>query len=193
MTFTIDKDTLAHQDINASTAFYLLSQYFSAPVTPATVKTCYDAGYIFHGQDDKTPQLSDKGTEKVEALLLDGNRSNQEIDRYIALANKLRELYPRGRKPGTVYMWRDSASIIAKRLKAVEKRFNFHFTDEEAIAATKHYVDSFHGDLSYMQLLKYFIFKQTPDGEIVSQLMSYIENEGDVDAPAQLDYMTTMR
>lgn len=193
MTLTIDKDILSHQELTPSAAFYLLSQYAGSPITSQTVKDCYANGYIFHGKTDNTPYLTDKGKDKVESLLLDGNRPKEEIDRFTALANRLRELYPRGRKPGTAYMWRDSASVIAKRLKAVEKKFDCHFTDEQAITATRRYIDSFNGDLSYMQLLKYFIFKQTSDGETTSQLLSYIENEGDADAPARMDYMTQMR
>ena len=77
-------------------------------------------------------------------------------------------------------MWRDSKSIIAKRLKSLVSRYKVEFTDEQAIKATERYVKSFNGNYQFMQLLKYFISKTIiVDGrtEEVSQLLSYIENE----------------
>ena len=60
-----------------------------------------------------------------------------------------------------------------------------NFTDEQAINATRKYVNSFNGDYQYMQLLKYFICKRTTGfgnaTEDNSQLLSYIENEGQED------------
>lgn len=102
-------------------------------------------------------------------------------DRYELLAAQLRELFPKGRKEGTSYMWRDSNNMIAKRLKALVSKYGDCFTDEQAINATKRYVESFNGNYRYMQLLKYFISKKVVnDGEVEenSQLLSYIENEG---------------
>ena len=57
-------------------------------------------------------------------------------------------------------------------------------TDEEIIAATKKYVESFNGNYTYMQILKYFISKQKPvegaPAEQNSQFLSYLQNpEGD--------------
>jgi hypothetical protein len=64
-----------------------------------------------------------------------------------------------------------------------------NYSDEEIIAATKKYVDSFGGNYMYMQLLKYFIWKnkvsgaELIDGRLVgevekqSQLAAYIEDK----------------
>ena len=61
-------------------------------------------------------------------------------------------------------------------------------TDKEIIDATKSYVNSFNGDYRYMQLLKYFIWKnkvtggELVDGRMVgevekqSQLAAYLED-----------------
>ena len=43
-----------------------------------------------------------------------------------------------------------------------------------------------------MQLLKYFILKSLPDGEIKSDFMSYIENEGQEDELSD-NWLTEMR
>lgn len=129
-------------------------------------------------------EISRNGVEMFEGIILDGEyKKNKKEDRFNILADKLRELYPEGRKEGTNYYWRDSTKIIARKLKALDKKYGVDFTDEQAINATKRYIDSFNGDYTYMQLLKYFIMKNVlKDGELeeTSQLLSYIENENQV-------------
>ena len=63
-----------------------------------------------------------------------------------SLARKLREIYPEGKKPGTSYYWRDSTSVIAKKLKTLVAKFDFHFTEDEALEATKKYVEMYKND-----------------------------------------------
>ena len=70
---------------------------------------------------------------------------------------------------------------IARKLKNLVAKYNCKFTEEEAINATKAYVESFNGDYKYMKLLKYFLLK-TPinnngDIEVQSEFMSYLENK----------------
>lgn len=93
------------------------------------------------------------------------------------LASKMREIFPDGRKAGTAYYWRDSVPIIAKKLKTVVDRFNVQFTEEQALAATRRYVESFNGDYRFMQLLKYFILKtDKATGDIRSDFLSLLQN-----------------
>ena len=106
-------------------------------------------------------------------------------------------MYPNGKKGGTQYYWRDSTNVIAKKLKAVIKKYGDCFTDEQAIDATKRYVASFNGNYQFMQLLKYFICKNVVKGgevEEQSQLLSYIENAGQSDnAQQEIDWETELR
>lgn len=88
------------------------------------------------------------------------------------LADSLRELYPSGKKEGTNYYWRDSTKTIANRLSVFIKKYGNNYSDEDIIKATEKYIKSFNGNYHYMQLLKYFIYKDDN-----SQLLSYIENE----------------
>ena len=97
--------------------------------------------------------------------------------KYERLAEKMRELYPKGLKPGTTYYWRDSTPIIAKKLKTVVEKFNTQFTEEQALDATRRYVESFNGDYRFMQLLKYFILKtDRATGDIRSDFLSLLQN-----------------
>lgn len=109
---------------------------------------------------------------------------------FINLAEKLRKLFPEGKKYGTNYYWRGSNIEIAKKLETLVKKHKFKFTEEQAINATKRYVESFNGDYRYMQLLKYFILKNkiTENGtEIKSSFMEYIENENNNEDDSMLN------
>lgn len=127
--------------------------------------------------------LSLKAKETIQGILLDSDKLvNGKQDDFEALANKLREIFPKGNKAGTNYNWRGSTAEIARKLKNLVVKYGCRFTEEEAIEATKAYVASFNGDYKYMKLLKYFLLK-TPrnnngDVEIESDFMTYLENKG---------------
>lgn len=127
--------------------------------------------------------LSDNTKELLSSVIIDSD--TKVIDRdseFLSLAEKLQEVYPKGRKPGTTYMWRGSKAEIAKKLKTLVVKYHYDFTEEQAISATKNYVASFNGDYTKMRLLKYFILKVDRDADgnaiIVTDFMSQIENEG---------------
>ena len=92
----------------------------------------------------------------------------------------MRELYPNGNKPGTTYPWKDSVVAIANKLKTLVANYDFKFTEEEAVAATQEYLDSYSKDKKLMKLLKYFILKISTDSagnkDIDSEFMTIIEN-----------------
>ena len=166
----------------------VLALYLGTPMEFTTFQKVCRKGFIEYDSLDvyRNPinlKLSEHGINFVESLILNSEfkTEGQSKDRYDLLAEKLRELYPKGRKEGTSYMWRDSNIIIAKRLKAIVKKYGDSFTDEQAINATKKYIESFNGNYRYMQLLKYFISKKVNiNGEIEekSDFLSYIENAG---------------
>ena len=201
MDFHINKETLAKSGISVDMAFYLASIYFDRPYTYDTFDVASKQGLITYNHLDRynlpiQPKLTREGVELVESIFLNSEFKGDkgiDTDRYDELADKLRELYPKGRKEGTSYLWRDSHAKIANKLRTLVKKYNFKFTDEQAISATKRYIESFNGNYSYMQLLKYFILKKDKDtGEENSQLMSYIENEDCTDA-ANDDWMNEVR
>ena len=201
MDFHINKETLAKSGISVDMAFYLASIYFDKPYTYDTFDVASKQSLITYNHLDRynlpiQPKLTREGVELVESIFLNSEFKGDkgiDTDRYDKLADKLRELYPKGRKEGTSYLWRDSHAKIANKLRTLVKKYNFKFTDEQAINATQRYIESFNGNYSYMQLLKYFILKKDKDtGEENSQLMSYIENEDCTDA-ANDDWMNEVR
>lgn len=127
--------------------------------------------------------ISNNMANIISSIIIDSDKKIDNSDeRFFALADKLKELYPAGRKPGTTYMWRGNTAEIAKKLKTLVVKYNFTFTDEQVINATKSYVHSFNGNYTKMRLLKYFILKSEKDADnntnVISELMTIIENEG---------------
>lgn len=140
--------------------------------------------------------VSDKIKELVSTIAIDSDKSViDKDDEFIELANELRELYPAGRKEGTTYMWRGTTAEIAKKLKTLVVKYKYSFTKEQVIKATKDYINSFNGNYKKMRLLKYFILKSERDADdninVISELMTLIENEGQVDIHRD-DWMSTM-
>ena len=126
--------------------------------------------------------VSDKVKDLISTISIDSDKNVIDKDsEFIELATELREIYPAGRKDGTTYMWRGTTAEVAKKLKTLVVKYGFTINKEDVIKATKEYVSSFNGNYRYMQLLKYFISKQTPTGETSiesnSQFLSYLANK----------------
>lgn len=184
MNFVLNVDEIKAKEIPIGELLYLLALYLNSNISEKEIHHLHHLGYLLEHESTRIPryEITRGGIELVEQVLLNSEFKGNDItaDRYEKLAKQLRELYPTGRKPGTNYQWRDSNAIIAKKLKALVKKYGDVFTDEEAIEATKRYINSFNGDYRYMQLLKYFISKKKIiDGELeeTSQLLSFIENK----------------
>lgn len=137
---------------------------------------------------------TDAGIALADELLAD---SEEDIvvkeDEIKELAEKLREIYPEGKMPGTSYYYRCNRADIVKKLKSFFRRYG-DYTPEQIIEATQRYVASFNGNYTYLRLLKYFIWKdENKDGETlqVSQLADWIENKGQVNS-TNADWTTSL-
>ena len=140
--------------------------------------------------------ISDKVKDLISTISIDSDKNVIDKDsEFTELATELREIYPAGRKDGTTYMWRGTTAEVAKKLKTLVVKYGFVINKESVIKATKEYVNSFNGDYRYMQLLKYFILKSVKDADgnvdIKSELMSIIENSGQLDAQKE-DWVSNM-
>lgn len=95
-----------------------------------------------------------------------------------ALALKLMEIYPTGTKPNTTLKWRGNQKAVSEKLKKLIQQ-GAEFTDEEAIEATKAYVNAFNGIYTQMRILPYFISKNVIKGgevEKTQDFLSYVED-----------------
>ena len=94
------------------------------------------------------------------------------------LAPKLQEIYPIGKKPGTSLKWRGYTNGVSEKLQKLILS-GYDFTDEEAVEATKAYVNDFNGMYTTMRILPYFLSKnEVVGGEVrkTCDFMSYVED-----------------
>ena len=103
--------------------------------------------------------------------IMQANKNNPRTRAFL-LADKLREIFPEGKK-GNMYHWRGSTMDIGKKLT---KFIYSHprYTNEQIIEATEQYVSGFSPmDMdTAMMLLKYFIEKNG-----FSVLLEFLEND----------------
>lgn len=129
--------------------------------------------------------VSDKVKDLITTIIIDSDKNVIDKDsEFLELANEMRELYPKGKKEGTTYLWRGTTAEVAKKLKTLVVKYGYSFSKEQVLKATKEYVNSFNGNYKRMRLLKYFVLKSEKDADdninIISELMSLIENEGQI-------------
>ena len=205
MKIVIDTEVCKKEGKDADLMLYLVSLLYGCKITADTFEKArqqrllkFDRPYDSRSKFPDYVSLSDTGEYVAEGIIASSNVSEESEDRYTALADKLREIFPAGKKPGYAYTWRDSTSCIADRLKKFFLKYG-EYTDEKVIKATKEYVASFNGNYQYMQLLKYFIWKNKVTGEEVvrgrivgeverqSQLAAWIEDSEDKSASNDWD------
>ena len=127
--------------------------------------------------------ITQRWNDRVDDILMESTGKTESEERLVALAKKMREVYPEGKMPGTSYYYRCNVKEIVSKMK----RFfldHGNYTDDEIVEATKKFAEARKGD-KYLPLLKYFISKQKTvrdeDGvghiEEVSELASYLENK----------------
>lgn len=129
----------------------------------------------------KSYYITQEGVELLEKVIFQPKNKKQNSDLH-ALADKMREVYPKGKMPGTSYYYKGTTPDIYKRLCIFFQKYGDNYKPEQIIAATKKYVDNLNGDYTYLKLLKYFIMKnENKNNEIIqtSLLAETLENEDD--------------
>jgi hypothetical protein len=184
----INKTTIEKLGYTTSEFFYLLSVVLGN--TDKHKESLLNKGdvMLLSGEEGPYLEVTPLGLDRVESILThidsSSNQSSESTTDYFEIAEAMQNEYPKGRKDGTNYNWRGATAVNAARLKTLVQRYGVSLNKEDIVQATRNYVQSFNGDYRYMQILKYFIFKnETRNGsvEFESQLMSYIENLGQED------------
>lgn len=145
--------------------------------------------------------VTQRWSDELDEILCDSSGAIDDEDRLNNLAQKMRDCYPKGKMPGTVYYYRCNTREVVLKLK---KFFNVYgnYTDDRIVDATKRFVASYNGNYKYLPLIKYFIMKNKTvmdeDGTShiseVSPLADYLENKTDDNlVTASDDWLMTVR
>lgn len=128
--------------------------------------------------------LSIEWANTLDNILKESSSSIDSEERLLNLAKQMKELFPKGKMPGTAFYYRCNNREIVLKLKKFFLQYG-NYSDEEILDATQRFIASFQGDYRYLPLIKYFISKnkkvQDEDGEVhiqeVSELATYLENQ----------------
>lgn len=199
MTICLSKEGCQKNNVSIGEALLLLSIHNNADLDIAQ-KELIKKGYITASRNDLFQQvgwrMTNKGASVIDSVIVDSDRNQKPEDNLTALATKLKEVFPKGKKDGTNYYWADGVALIVRRLKLFFKKYGDGYTNEQIVQAAEKYVQGFNGNYQYMKLLKYFIFKEKvgANGEVEgeSDLVSYIENAGQEET-LRNDWATTLR
>lgn len=153
-----------------------------------------DFNYLYNlARDASYNDFLEKFSEDIN---LDGTFKNPDVKNLIltitdiqpkpikndltSMAEAIQSQFPQGLKPGTNHSWKGSRAEIVQRLDKLQIKLNIQLDFDEVVDATKRYISSFNGDYTYMQICKYFIFKNTIKNgmtEFNSALLDFIENK----------------
>lgn len=179
MRITIDTDILSRNNISLGEFLVLLLGYnncnFDECFGSLVDKKLADIDKFTMGNI----VLSDNSRNLVTRVLLecDERIKKSPVKNFYALAAKLRNIYPDGNKVGTTYPWKSTVNDVTQKLMYLTVVHGFVFTEDEAIKATKEYVNSFKEGRLHMKLLNYFILRTKKEQqEIESDFMTIIEN-----------------
>lgn len=196
MKYVINEDICAQHNLTLAEVFCILA-----------CKSCDNIyGLIANMQErellsklNDTPYPTMHWDDEVCRVMLESDKSVPVVDRCQALAESLRELFPKGLKVGSS-AWRGNVREITLRLQKFFKIYGDRWSDEQIIEATKKYIEHFNGNYTYMRILKYFIMKSdrvtTEDGsshiEDISELATWLENDADMELDNSGDWTTSL-
>lgn len=190
MKFVIDDTVCEKYNLTAQQVFILLAlqcqndKLYEDLIEKGLITKCNCSLFELN----KKYSVINKGINLCNSVLLDSSKDTKKTInivnlRYQTLAIKLRDIYPKGKMPGTSYYYKGNIEDIRKKLQSFFLRYP-DYTDEQVLTATQKYINSMNGNYTYLKLLKYFIWKsEIKDGEqvVTSLLSDYIENEGQED------------
>lgn len=150
-------------------ALYANNNFPCNPLIEVLYKNLIDRGFVIATEVVLNLTTSGRKLIKQTAYAVEDTEYLVSIE---DLAKKLREMFPEGKKGNTPYYWRGNSKEIETKLSDFLKK-NPEYTEEQIIKATQRYLNSYlsKNDLTYMNLLKYFIEK---DGNSI--LLTFLEN-----------------
>ena len=122
MKIVLDTEVCKKEGKDVDLALYLISLLCGSKITQNTFEKARQQRLLTFSQmyDVRNPfpdyvTLTDTGEHIVESLMASSVNVASE-ERCTQLAEKLREIFPAGKKPGYAYTWRDSVSCITDNI-----------------------------------------------------------------------------
>ncbi len=187
MTFSLNKKIIEDNGLTIGESLYLLGKINKIPPNEEIETSLAKKGLLgkeYHEGKQHGFFVLNHAKELIRKILIESESYTENEEEQLGnLAKALKEIFPKGAKiPG--HQWSEGIKLIIMRLKLFFKRYG-RYTNEEIINATQAYVDSYNGNYTYMQTLKYFIFKDVKGEsgmvEPKSQLLTYIENYDNIE------------
>lgn len=179
MRLTIDSKICAKHQLNVN-EFFLLHLIMQGQDCKNMIETLVRRG-ILQEQDGKCI-IPDITKSVVNDILVEcGNIDNKNLD---TLAMKMQKCFPMGKPQGSIAYYRSNKREIIFQLQKFFLQYG-NYSDEDIIAATKMFVDSFNGNYKYLPVITNFILKSTktldelgnPVVKESSQLATQLENK----------------
>lgn len=177
----IDRNHLEKVGLTMAEFAYMVASFGTTSIQELH-ENLVSKGYIggkYEGGKPVSIFLTEEGNALFNEGLLVPEASDYSEDTLLEFAESLKELYPKGKKIGNT-VWAEGPRLIVRRLRTFFKKYGNNYTLEQIKEATKIYIESFNGSYTYMQTLKYFIFKEPVgkggDVEPQSQLYNILED-----------------
>lgn len=153
-------------------------------------------------KDDENTYITQHWNDVLDEILVDSSSAIDNEERLKNLANRMKEVYPKGKMPGTPYYYQCNTREIMLKLKKFFKIYG-NYADDDIVDATKRFVASFNGNYKFLPLIKYFIFKDKlvmdEEGQQhvspESPLATFLENKDNNEnlASASDDWLASVR
>lgn len=137
-------------------------------------------------------KVTQRWNDLCDNVLLTSDKYVPKEDIIVPIAEKLMQIFPKGKKPGTPYYWKCNKREVSLKLKSFFKLYGNTYTEEQILNAARDYVDSFNGDYRFMRLLKYFIWKKDGEQGEISELATFIDNAGQENVNDDSNWVNTL-
>jgi len=138
-----------------------------------------EKGFITANRDDLFQvdgwRITRLGGQVLEEVVSESNKlmtktkaeRKKDLAQLEELAERLKAVFPEGKKPGINKYWAEGPALIVKRIEKFFEKFGRkpEWTDDAIVEAAQRYVESFNGDYTWMRTLKYFLWKDEDGGQ----------------------------
>lgn len=178
MKYTIDSTVAEEMGLSISQILALMLIKTGENINEVLKKLEDKEAVVAIGDSKLNYRITQRWNDLCDNVLLTSDKYVPKEDIIVPIAEKLMQIFPKGKKPGTPYYWKCNKREVSLKLKSFFKLYGNTYTEEQILNAARDYVDSFNGDYRFMRLLKYFIWKKDGDQGEVSELATFIDNAG---------------